>query len=291
VLNFDHRVHATRRIADSTGRAVRRLGWALEDRRLVEEQRRGVLGPAHRQWRPPTDDHRRYWSAYDWSELGEEWTASPEWKHGLIEDILAKWMPEGGAMLEIGPGAGRWSQALLRRAAKLVLVDASERPLELCRDRFTGDERVECILSSGSDLAGIPDGSIDAVWSFDVFVHVAPLDQAAYLKELARVLVSGGVAVIHHADGRNRGRLPSRSGWRSPMSRRLFAALATEHGLQIECQLHSWGPDGRYDLSAYGDAITVLMADTTSTSAATPLLRADTARQSNARDQRVHADR
>jgi hypothetical protein len=31
-------------------------------------------------------------------------------------------------------------------------------------------------------------GSIDAMWSFDVFVHVSPRDQAAYLQEIARVL-------------------------------------------------------------------------------------------------------
>ncbi len=101
------------------------------------------------------------------------------------------------------------------------------------------------------------DGSIDAVWSFDVFVHVSPRDQVAYLEEIARVLAPGGTAVVHHSDGRNRGRLPSRHGWRSPMSRGLFAALAAERGLKVECQLDSWGPAGRYDLSGYGDAITV----------------------------------
>jgi ubiquinone/menaquinone biosynthesis C-methylase UbiE len=136
-------------------------------------------------------------------------------------------------------------------------VDVSEGPLELCRERFAGDERIRCVLSSGSDLPGVEDGSIDAVWSFDVFVHVAPADQAAYLQEIARVLVPGGLAVIHHADGRNRGQLPSRAGWRSPMSRGLFAALAAERGLRVESQFDSWGPDGRFDLSAYGDAITV----------------------------------
>jgi hypothetical protein len=41
------------------------------------------------------------------------------------------------------------------------------------------------------------------------------------------------------------------------MSRRLFAALPVERGLKVECQLDSWGPDGRYDLSAYADTITV----------------------------------
>jgi SAM-dependent methyltransferase len=95
------------------------------------------------------------------------------------------------------------------------------------------------------------------VWSFDVFVHVAPRDQAAYLEEIARVLTPGGVAVVHHPDGRNRGQLPSRHGWRSPMSRDLFATLAVERGLHVEHQLDSWGPNECYDLSGYADAITV----------------------------------
>jgi SAM-dependent methyltransferase len=247
---------APRRLAGSTRRAARRLGWAYQDRRLTREQRLGVLGPAHRRWRGPTD-HRRYWSAYDWSDLGEEWNASPEWKRALIEDVLARWITEGVAVLEIGPGGGRWSEALSQRASTLVLADVSERPLELCRERFAGNDRIGYVLSSGSDLPGVEDGSIDAVWSFDVFVHVAPRDQAAYLTEIARVLAPDGVAVIHHADGRNRGQLPSRVGWRSPMSRKLFATLAVERGLRVECQFDSWGRDGQYDLSAYGDAITV----------------------------------
>ncbi|HSZ13183.1 MAG TPA: class I SAM-dependent methyltransferase [Solirubrobacteraceae bacterium] len=246
-----------RRLVGSARRTLRRARWRVEDQSLTREQRHGVLGSAHRRWRPPTDDHRRYWSAYDWSGLGEEWTASPEWKQGLIQDVLAKWIPDGGVVLEIGPGAGRWSEVLLRRAAELVLVDVSERPLELCRERFNGDTRVQYILSSGSDLLGVEDGSIDAVWSFDVFVHVAPRDQAAYLEEIARVLAPDGIAVVHHSDGRNRGQLSSRHGWRSPMSRGLFAALAVERGLQVECQLDSWGPGGRFDLSAYADVITV----------------------------------
>jgi hypothetical protein len=74
---------------------------------------------------------------------------------------------------------------------------------------------------------------------------------------MARVLSSGGVALIHHADGRNRGVLPSRSGWRAPMSARLFARLARKRGLRVEEQLRSWS-GGEHDLSAYGDVISVL---------------------------------
>jgi ubiquinone/menaquinone biosynthesis C-methylase UbiE len=139
-------------------------------------------------------------------------------------------------------------------------VDVSERPLELCRERFGNNGHIRYLLTSGSEMPGVVDNSIDAVWSFDVFVHLAPGDQASYLKEISRVLSPGGVAAIHHADGRNRGRLPSRRGWRSPMSRNLFAALATESGLQVERQFDSWGSEVRYDLRDYGDAITVCRA-------------------------------
>jgi ubiquinone/menaquinone biosynthesis C-methylase UbiE len=116
---------------------------------------------------------------------------------------------------------------------------------------------VEYRISSGCDLPGVEDGSIDAIWSFDVFVHVAPVDQAGYLDEIARVLRRGGVAGIHHADGRNRGSQPSRTGWRAPMSAHLFAVLARKRGLIVERQLRSWA-NGRFGLGAYGDVITIM---------------------------------
>lgn len=100
------------------------------------------------------------WSACDWIGLGEEWTASPEWKQELIKDAVARWIPEGRVVLEIGPGAGRWLEVLAARASRLVLVDVSERPLELCQERFNGDTRIEYVLCSGSDLPGVEDGSI-----------------------------------------------------------------------------------------------------------------------------------
>jgi ubiquinone/menaquinone biosynthesis C-methylase UbiE len=241
-------------------RGARRLLWALEDRRLIAEEESGVLGPAHLRWRDHSAaQNRSRWSDWDWSARGEEWNASGEWKHALIEDVLKRWIPVGVTVLEIGPGAGRFTEALAPRAARLILVDVSARPLDLCRQRFADANNISYVLSSsGTDLPTVADRSVDAIWSFDVFVHIAPRDQAAYLAEVARVLAPGGVAVIHHADGRNRGVSPSRNGWRAPMSRKLFAALATQRNLDVESQLDSWGPDGRYDLSGHGDAITVL---------------------------------
>lgn len=249
---------AARRLLHGARRLQRRARWALEDRRLTREQGRLELGPAHRNWRGNSaGENRARWDGWDWSGAGEEWNASPEWKQALIDDVLARWIPSGGAVLEIGPGAGRWSEPLLALASRLVLVDVSDMPLELCRRRFAGADNVEYVRCRGSDLAPLADASIDAVWSFDVLVHVAPLDQASYLREIARVLAPGGVAVLHHADGRNRGLLPSRAGWRAPMSRELFVALARERGLLVEEQLDSWGEHGRHHLGAFADAITV----------------------------------
>ncbi len=247
------------RAARYVERAALKMRWALEDHRLTAEQRRGVLGPAHRRWgEHSANENRSRWNGWDWSSRGEEWNASEEWKLALIDDVLKRWIGEGGPVLEIGPGGGRWTEALAPRASRLTLVDVSERPLELCRERFPDASNIAYVLSPGSALPGIGDQTIDAVWSFDVFVHIAPLDQAHYLAEISRVLAPGGVAVIHHADGRNRGMLPSRQGWRSPMSRRLFATLAGERKLSVERQLDAWGPDRRYDLAPFGDAITVL---------------------------------
>jgi SAM-dependent methyltransferase len=247
-----------RRAAGSVRRIARQAKWALEDRRLIAEQDRRVLGPAHRRWRGNSAaENQAKWTSWNWSSRGEEWNASHAWKRALIDHVLCRWIPSDRVVVEIGPGGGRWSEVLAARSSRLILVDVSERPLKICRERFSGASNVEYVLSSGSDLPGVPSRSVDAVWSFDVFVHVAPSDQAAYLDEIARVLRPGGVAAIHHADGRNRGVLPSRQGWRAPMSRGLFAALAGQRGLRVECAIDSWGPEGRYDLSGYADAITI----------------------------------
>jgi ubiquinone/menaquinone biosynthesis C-methylase UbiE len=249
---------AWRRAIRSARHRLRRVEWRVVDRRLEREQLLGVLGPAHRRWRGNSAlDNRERWTHWDWSGGGEEWNASAEWKDAIIEYVLIPWIPADAVVLEIGPGAARWSAVLQPRATHLILVDVCEQPLALCRERFAAAANVECVLSSGNDLPGVADASVDAIWSFDVFVHVAPLDQAAYLAEIARALTPGGVAVIHHADRRNLGVSPSRDGWRSPMSRNLFAGLAAQRGLVVETQIDSWGPDGCYDLSAYHDAITV----------------------------------
>jgi ubiquinone/menaquinone biosynthesis C-methylase UbiE len=230
-------------------------GWLpsrIDDALLAIEGRKGVLGPAHRAWTQHSVTTNRYvWSAWNWTEQGEEWTASAEWKASLIDSVLRPVMSGARTVLEIGPGAGRWTETLQELADELILVDITDTTLELCRRRLGDATNVTYIQSDGRTLRELPDASVDAIWSFDAFVHIAPLDVAGYLDEIARVLRPGAVAVIHHTGRRER------RGWRSPMSAAVFANLAHKSGLTIERQFDSW-IDGRFGVSLHGDTISQL---------------------------------
>ncbi|HXC77122.1 MAG TPA: hypothetical protein VNU19_08715, partial [Candidatus Acidoferrum sp.] len=74
------------------------------------------------QGRPGTntvDNNRVVWGTYDWSSGGEEWSASPEWRESVIEQFIRPHLADESTVLEIGPGAGRWTGELHERAAEL----------------------------------------------------------------------------------------------------------------------------------------------------------------------------
>lgn len=196
------------------------------------------------------------WEHYDWSRDGEEWTLGAEWKQSFIEDVMRRYIEPRTSVLEIGPGAGRWSEPLQKLADRLVLVDLSPRCIELCRERLGDCANVEYYVNNGSTLAFVANETIDRIWSYDVFVHIAPPDINEYLKEMRRVLRPGGRAVIHHAANGSVSH-QARTGWRSSMTAALFADLLAHHDLRLVRQFDSWGPDERFHLPPWGDIITV----------------------------------
>ena len=217
---------------------------------LDREGDAGVLGPAHRRHSlNSVDKNREHWTDWDWSRRGEEWTSSEQWKRRVVAEVLERFVPVGGTVLEIGPGGGRWSEALKARADRLILVDLTQTTLELCRE-LLGDDHVDYVLNDGRSLTAVSDASIDYIWSFDAFVHIAPLDTAAYLEEFARVLRPGGGGLIHHGSRREW------RGWRSPMSAPLFKRLAEERGLLVVQQLSEWEDGGA--IMPYGDVLSVI---------------------------------
>ena len=193
-----------------------------------------------------------YWQdGYDWRRGGEEWTPSAEWKRSLTA-LIRERAPRQGAILEIGPGAGRWTEALQKLAGALTVVDVSRTSIEACRARLAGSDNVRYLVNDGRTLPDIPDDSIDFIWSFDTFVHVSPEDTAAYAGEFRRVLRRGGRGIVHHpASGGLRG------GFRSRMTSDAFMSLLRSTGLVPLEQFDSWGPQGAFDVKHFGDAITV----------------------------------
>ena len=128
------------------------------------EGARGILGPAHRAYSGHSaEENREIWTTWDWSQGGNEWndSAEPErWKATLIEEVLLPNLGDARAVLEIGPGAGRWSEVLQPRVDRLVVVDVTPRALELTRENLGDPGNLEVRAQRGRALRG-RGGSVD----------------------------------------------------------------------------------------------------------------------------------
>jgi SAM-dependent methyltransferase len=199
--------------------------------------------------------NKEIWEAWDWSAAGDEWSASPEWKQSLIHCVLYPLIPEQSSILEIGPGAGRWTEVLLERSSAYVGIDISATCVEHCRQRFAGRPNTRFVVGSGRDLAAATDGSVEAIWSFDAFVHINHAEVDDYAREFRRVLKPGGVGVIHHgAVGGAAG------GWRSNLTGTAMTDMLVRHGLKVTRSINHWTDGTTHHSLQYGDLITVFTA-------------------------------
>jgi ubiquinone/menaquinone biosynthesis C-methylase UbiE len=238
--------HLLERSADRLrAKPLQRFFWR---RTKARELARGLPGTN------TPEQNRAVWDNYDWSEQGEEWSESPEWQEALIEHLLLpKIGDDNPSTLEIGPGAGRWTVVLAERSRQLVVVDVSQRALDLTREKLGPRDDVSYVLTEGNELPGVADDSVEFVWSFDVFVHIAPDDQANYLREFARVMKPGARGVIHHA---GKGAVHPDS-WRSSQTAEQFAKMLADNGLKLVDQIDGWGPDGAYKVPTIGDVVSI----------------------------------
>jgi len=197
--------------------------------------------------------NRAIWEAWDWSAGGDEWTPTEEWKQSVITQVLRHQVPQGGDVLEIGPGGGRWTGELIRRAKQFTAVDISAACVEVCRKKFADAPNAKFLLGSGRDLADIPDLSVDAVWSFDVFVHINSEEASAYYDDFRRILRPGAVAIIHH--GSAGGKF---GGWRSDVTEEKMKSMLAERGFELVTSFKEWQDNGQtHKAGLYEDLITV----------------------------------
>ena len=194
----------------------------------------------------------KMWQGIPWEGanlMGESWSPSPQWKEALVNEFV-KIVEPVKVVLEIGPGAGRFTEFLQKLASHLTLVDLSDKCITLCKERFKDCSNITYFVNDGTDLSFIESSSIDYVFSFDCFNHMSPHDIEKYVAQFPRILKSDGACIIDHGTKGDVG------GWRSSLTNNMFCKFLKMHKLVLERQLDSWGNGFR--VAMRGDAISII---------------------------------
>jgi 2-polyprenyl-3-methyl-5-hydroxy-6-metoxy-1,4-benzoquinol methylase len=153
---------------------------------------------------------RDSWSTYprDWKRdskinlcvdtLGEEW-GGPEFADYLV-DLVSPHLGDHADVLELGCGGGKFSQRMAPRVRSLVCTDISPAMIDHTRTNLAGrgiGANVTYQVLNGIDFTGVPSGSADFIFSYDVLLHVQPQNVFSYLLDARRVLRDGGVFMLH----------------------------------------------------------------------------------------------
>jgi len=114
---------------------------------------------------------------------------------GLRQQALSLLLGDGLVLADIGCGTGFMAQELVRRAAKVILVDPSAAMLEKARTGLDRNLAARVEFRVG-DLERLPLAAeeVDGAFANLVLHHVS--DLAATLSELARILRPGGTLVV-----------------------------------------------------------------------------------------------
>ncbi|MCG3200613.1 MAG: Ubiquinone biosynthesis O-methyltransferase [Gammaproteobacteria bacterium] len=104
----------------------------------------------------------------------------------------AEWVRPGDTVLDCACGLGYGSAILAARSAagRVIGVDIDPASVSYAQRHFAARYGIEFMASSGTDLAAIPDRSIDLIASFETIEHVE--DYHALIAEFARVLKPDG---------------------------------------------------------------------------------------------------
>jgi MoaA/NifB/PqqE/SkfB family radical SAM enzyme/SAM-dependent methyltransferase len=145
--------------------------------------------------------------------------------------------------VELAPGHGRCTRKMLSIARELHLVDATKECIEYCQHRFGDNQngtKLFYYVNDGKSVP-LPSNEFSFFYCWDSMVHFDINVVAEYIKEITRVLQSGGCAFLHHADnlmrytGDWRGD-PSNPHSRTPMSKEDVKRIAMSHGIEVVMQ-------------------------------------------------------
>jgi predicted TPR repeat methyltransferase len=182
--------------------------------------------------------------AANWLNHGEEW--SVPWKNSRVQWLITVYpriahLLPAATILEIAPGHGRFTHFVKDYCERLIGVDVTPNCVEICKQRFDGDLRLEFHIGDGFTLPMVADRSIDLVFSYDSLVHVGDDIMHSYLIELGKKLAPEGVGFLHHS---NLGECPKVAShhYRHPaMTAAKFRDFSREAGLAcVRQEIFNW---------------------------------------------------
>jgi len=103
----------------------------------------------------------------------------------------------GLRVLDIACGSGYGAQLLAARAASVVGADIESAAVDYARERYAS-ANLAFDVADAHTLDGFPNGSFDAVVSFETIEHLP--DYRAYLAAVRRVLRPGGIYIVSTPD-------------------------------------------------------------------------------------------
>jgi SAM-dependent methyltransferase len=164
----------------------------------------------------------------------------------LIKIDEAVWLPRlfdfrtGSVGLDLGCGFGRTLAWMHSWFDQMIGVDVSQHAIDLARQRLQGVANVQLMVSDGAKLPlTIADGSVDLIYSLNLFEHIPRSFTKSYLRDFARVLAPGGRAVFNLLSGVRQLQRSGRYGseWSIGYSQRAIRRLLRNAGLVLERQV------------------------------------------------------
>lgn len=115
--------------------------------------------------------------------------------------LIAPFVKPGTVALEIGPGRGAWSKAILScRPRHLHVVDVFSAEHNGFWEYVATKDGVTYHQVSDCSLDAVADSSVDFVFSFGCFCHLSPEIQKAYFETFARLMRPGAMGAVMYGD-------------------------------------------------------------------------------------------